>query len=104
MKSTGEMGFFCESTANNFVSLKSVINVGDVIVIDSAIINNISDVEVVVMDMSIVLNNSRILPTELTILFKFRDVNSNCEYLLTHQNFRYVKHNVRVPYGNVGKG
>lgn len=103
MKSTNEMGFFCESTANNFVTIKSVINVGDVILIDSALINEISNVEVVVIDMSIVLNNSRILPTELTILFKFRDVNLNCEYLLTQHNFRYVKHNVRVPYGNFGK-
>jgi hypothetical protein len=103
MKTIGEMGFFCESTANNFITLKSAINIGDLIVIDSAIINNISDVEVMVTDMSIVLNNSRILPTELTILFKLRDVNSNCEYLLTHNNFRYVKHIRRMPYGKKGE-
>lgn len=97
LKKMGKL--FCENTANNFVSVKSVINVGDEVVISAPMLDALRDLRVLVLDMSIVLNNTRIFPTELEILFKFRDINTNCEYRLTAENFKYVKHISRMAFG-----
>jgi len=82
------------------VGFNSVINRGDIIQISWQ--GQLDIVQVV--DVSIGLNNNRILPTEIVISFIFGVVTENLEIQysmdMTQAQFKYVKH---IRYG-VDKG
>ena len=79
--------------AQKKANFNSVINVGDTVVIDWD-----GGLEVVrVVDMSVVLNNDNILPTEITIAFIFCTLNQQMQLTeyhirITHTQFKYRKH------------
>lgn len=90
------MKWFKKQKHHSNVGFNSIVNRGDIIEISFQ--GNLEIVQVV--NVSIGLNNNRILPTEIVISFIFGVVSENLEIVytmdMTQAQFKYVKH---IRYG-----